>query len=122
MKTLTKAEEEIMQILWKLKKSSVKGIVAEFPNPKPAYNTISTIIRILENKGVVTYEKKGKSHLYYPLLEKQEYSNQSINTLVNNYFQGSFKSLVSFFVDKNDVDVSDIESLLKEINNKNSKS
>lgn len=118
MKTLTKAEEEIMQILWKLKRSSVKAIVDEFPNPKPAYNTVSTIVRILETKGFVDYEKKGKSHLYYPIIQKEDYSNQSLNKLVNNYFQGSFKSLVSFFVDKNDVDVSDIESLLNEINKK----
>ncbi|GGF74910.1 BlaI/MecI/CopY family transcriptional regulator [Wenyingzhuangia marina] len=118
MKTLTKAEEDIMQILWRLKKSSVKALIKEFPDPKPAYNTVSTIVRILENKGYVDYEKKGKTHLYFPLLEKNEYSNQSINQLVNNYFQGSFKSLVSFFVDKNDVDLSDIESLLKEMNDK----
>lgn len=122
MKTLTKAEEDIMQILWRLQKSSVKAIIDEFPEPRPAYNTVSTIVRILQNKGFVDFEKKGKSHLYYPLLQKQEYSNQSLNKIVNNYFQGSFKSLVSFFVDKNDVDVSDIESLLKEINDKSDKS
>ncbi len=120
MKQLTKAEEEIMQILWQLQKSNVKDIIAELPEPKPAYNTVSTIVRILETKGFVDYEKQGKGHLYFPIVKKQDYSNQSINTLVDNYFQGSFKSMVSFFVKKNDVDLKDMESILKEINKNNS--
>ena len=116
MKQLTKAEEEIMQALWQLKKANVKSVIEILPEPKPAYNTVSTIIRILESKGFVDYEKQGKSHLYYPLIDKGSYSNQSINKLVDNYFQGSFKSMVSFFVKKNDIDLDDIEGLLKEIN------
>lgn len=115
MKQLTKAEEEIMQALWSLKKANVKSVIDILPEPKPAYNTVSTIVRILESKGFVDYEKQGKGHIYYPLIDKASYSNQSLNKLVDNYFQGSFKSLVSFFVQKNDVDVKDIESLLKEI-------
>jgi len=118
MKQLTKAEEDIMQILWQLKKANVKAIIAEFPEPKPAYNTVSTIIRILESKGFVDYEKQGKGHVYFPLMKKQDYSNQSINKLVDNYFQGSFKSMVSFFVKKNDMNIKDLESVLKEINKK----
>lgn len=116
MKQLTKAEEDIMQILWQLKKANVKAIIEQLPEPKPAYNTVSTIVRILENKGFVDYEKAGKGHLYFPLMKKQDYSNQSINKLVDNYFQGSFKSMVSFFVKKNDMDIKDLESVLKEIN------
>ncbi|WP_298900649.1 BlaI/MecI/CopY family transcriptional regulator [uncultured Psychroserpens sp.] len=116
MKQLTKAEEEIMQILWQLEKANVKDVINELPTPKPAYNTVSTIIRILENKGFVDYEKQGKGHLYFPIVKKQDYSNQSINTLVDNYFQGSFKSMVSFFVKKNDVDLKDMEAILKDIN------
>jgi BlaI family penicillinase repressor len=119
MKQLTKAEEEIMQVLWHLEKANVKGVISELPEPKPAYNTVSTIIRILENKGFVDYEKQGKGHIYFPLLKKQEYSNQSINNLVDNYFQGSFKSMVSFFVKKNDVDLKDMEAILKDINKTN---
>ncbi|MDP5158026.1 MAG: BlaI/MecI/CopY family transcriptional regulator [Flaviramulus sp.] len=119
MKQLTKAEEDIMQILWLLKKANVKTIIEEFPEPKPAYNTVSTIVRILESKGFVDYEKEGKGHVYFPILEKQDYSNQSLNKLVDNYFQGSFKSMVSFFVKKNDMSVTELESVLKEINNKN---
>ncbi|MDD7886824.1 BlaI/MecI/CopY family transcriptional regulator [Flavivirga sp. 57AJ16] len=118
MKQLTKAEEDIMQILWKLKKANVKAIIEQFPEPKPAYNTVSTIVRILENKEFVDYEKKGKGHLYFPLVAKQDYSNQSINKLVDNYFQGSFKSMVSFFMKKNDMNIEDLESILKEVNKK----
>ncbi len=120
MKQLTKAEEEIMHLLWQLKKTNVKGIIAELPEPKPAYNTVSTIVRILETKGFVDYEKQGKGHIYFPIVKKQDYSNQSINNLVDNYFQGSFKSMVSFFVKKNDVDLKDMEAILKEINKKQS--
>ncbi|MEM1002691.1 MAG: BlaI/MecI/CopY family transcriptional regulator [Bacteroidota bacterium] len=118
MKQLTKGEEEIMQILWQLKRANVKRIIEALPAPKPAYNTVSTIVRILESKGFVDYEKQGKGHVYFPLMEKNDYSNQSLNKLVDNYFQGSFKSMVSFFVKKNDVDLQDIEALLKEINKK----
>ena len=120
MKQLTKAEEDIMQVLWLLKKANVKAIIDEMPEPKPAYNTVSTIVRILETKGFVDYEKEGKGHVYYPLIGKNEYSNQSINKLVDNYFQGSFKSMVSFFVKKNDINLNELESILKEINNKES--
>jgi predicted transcriptional regulator len=119
MKQLTKAEEEIMHVLWQLEKANVKEVINELPEPKPAYNTVSTIIRILENKGFVDYKKQGKGHIYFPLLKKQEYSNQSINNLVDNYFQGSFKSMVSFFVKKNDVDLKDMEAILKDINKTN---
>jgi len=118
MKQLTKAEEDIMQILWQLKQANVKAIIDELPKPKPAYNTVSTIVRILESKGFVDYKKQGKGHIYFPLVAKQDYSNQSINKLVDNYFQGSFKSMVSFFVKKNDLDINDMEALLKEINKK----
>ncbi|GFZ81953.1 transcriptional regulator [Aquaticitalea lipolytica] len=118
MKQLTKAEEEIMQVLWQLERANVKAIIDELPEPKPAYNTVSTIVRILESKGFVNYEKEGKGHLYFPVLQKHEYSNQSINSLVDNYFQGSFKSMVSFFVKKNDINLQELESVLKEVNKK----
>ncbi|MBV7269625.1 BlaI/MecI/CopY family transcriptional regulator [Winogradskyella luteola] len=116
MKQLTKAEEQIMQALWQLKKANVKSIIEILPEPKPAYNTVSTIVRILESKSFVDYEKQGKGHVYFPIVDVDAYSNQSINKLIDNYFQGSFKSMVSFFVQKNDMDVKDIETLLTEIN------
>ncbi|PCJ98077.1 MAG: CopY family transcriptional repressor [Flavobacteriaceae bacterium] len=115
MKQLTKAEEEVMQILWQLEKCNVAAIIEELPEPKPAYNTVSTIVRILESKGFVDYEKKGKGHVYFPILKKADYSNQSINKLVDGYFQGSFKSMVSFFMKKNDMSLTELESILKDI-------
>ena len=118
MKQLTKAEEEIMQALWQLEKANVKTIIEGLPEPKPAYNTVSTIVRILESKGFVDYEKQGKGHVYFPLVQKNEYSNQSINKLVDNYFQGSFKNMVSFFMKKNDISLNELEVILEEINKK----
>ncbi|MFD2588531.1 BlaI/MecI/CopY family transcriptional regulator [Croceitalea marina] len=115
MKQLTKAEEEVMQLLWQLEKANVAALVAELPEPKPAYNTVSTIVRILEDKGFVGHDKVGKGHVYFPLIKKSEYSNQSINKLVDGYFQGSFKSMVSFFMKKNDVSVGELEDILKKI-------
>lgn len=115
MKQLTKAEEEVMQMLWELEKCNVAAIIDELPEPKPAYNTVSTIVRILESKGFVDHEKEGKGHIYFPLVKKSDYSNQSINKLVDGYFQGSFKSMVSFFMKKNDMSLSELKSILKEI-------
>lgn len=116
MKQLTKAEEEVMQVLWQLEKSNVAAVIEELPEPKPAYNTVSTIIRILEDKGFVSHEKLGRGYLYFPLVQKADYSNQSINKLVDGYFQGSFKSMVSFFMKKNDMSLTELEAILKEIN------
>ncbi|WP_431126056.1 BlaI/MecI/CopY family transcriptional regulator [Flagellimonas flava] len=115
MKQLTKAEEEVMQFLWKLEKANVAAIIDELPEPKPAYNTVSTIVRILEDKGFVSHEKVGKGHLYFPLVRKEEYSNQSISKLVDGYFQGSFKSMVSFFMKKNDISLSELEEIMQTI-------
>nr|WP_299383012.1 BlaI/MecI/CopY family transcriptional regulator [Allomuricauda sp.] len=117
MKQLTKAEEEIMQQLWQLGKANVAAILQEFPEPKPAYNTVSTIIRILEDKGFVDHEKVGKGHVYFPLVIKEEYSNQTLSKLVDGYFQGSFKSMVSFFMKKNDISLSELEEVMRKIKN-----
>ncbi|MDT0645834.1 BlaI/MecI/CopY family transcriptional regulator [Zunongwangia sp. F260] len=118
MKQLTKAEEEIMHVLWDLEEANVAAIIEELPEPKPAYNTVSTIVRILENKEFVDHRKKGKGYIYFPVIEKETYSNQSMNKLINNYFNGSFKSMVSFFMKKNEMDTKDLEAILKEINKK----
>lgn len=115
---LTKAEEQIMQVLWDLDQASVKEVIAELPNPKPAYNTVSTIIRILESKEFVGHEPKGRGYVYHPIIDKETYSNQSLHKLMNGYFNGSFKSLVSFFVKENKMDVHELESILKDINKK----
>jgi len=116
MKQLTKAEEDIMQVLWDLGEANVASIIEQFPEPKPAYNTVSTIVRILESKDFVNYRKEGRGHIYFPKVKKTEYSNQSLNKLMDGYFQGSFKSMVSFFMKKNDISISEMESIMKEIN------
>lgn len=116
MKQLTKAEEDIMQILWDLGEGNVASIIEELPEPKPAYNTVSTIVRILESKGFVDYRKEGRGHIYFAKVKKTEYSNQSINKLVDGYFQGSFKSMVSFFMKKNEISINELEQILRDIN------
>ncbi|MCH3884434.1 BlaI/MecI/CopY family transcriptional regulator [Tenacibaculum aquimarinum] len=117
-KQLTKAEEQLMQVLWQLKEASVKEVIEELPIPKPAYNTVSTIIRILETKEFVGHKAKGRGYVYFPLIEKAAYSNQSLHKLMNGYFEGSFKSMVSFFVKENKMDINELETILKEVNKK----
>jgi BlaI family transcriptional regulator, penicillinase repressor len=117
-KQLTKAEEQIMHVLWDLEESSVKEIIEKLPIPKPAYNTVSTIIRILETKEFVGHKQEGRGYVYYPLIQKDMYSNQTLHKVMDGYFDGSFKSMVSFFVKKNDMDISELETILKEINKK----
>lgn len=120
MKQLTSAEEDIMKILWDIEEGNVALILEQIPEPKPAYNTVSTIVRILESKGFVSYNKQGRGHIYYPIIKKSEYSNQTLNELVDGYFQGSFKSMVSFFVKKNDISLKEMEEIMKEINKRES--
>jgi predicted transcriptional regulator len=115
-KQLTKAEEQIMQVLWDLQEASVKEVLAKLPEPKPAYNTVSTIIRILENKKFVGHKPIGRGFAYHPVIDKETYSNQRLHKLMNGYFDGSFKSMVSFFVKENKMDISELESILKEVN------
>lgn len=121
MKQLTKAEEEIMQVLWDLQIANVNQVIDTLPEPKPKYNTVSTIIRILESKGFVDHEQEGKGYKYFPTVKKSDYSNQSINRLMDNYFQGSFKSMVSFFMKKNDISLKEMEDILKNIDEDNTK-
>lgn len=109
---LTRGEEEIMQILWDIGKGFVKNIVERFGDPKPAYNTVSTLVRILETKGFVGHTAYGKTHEYYPLIARDEYRKQYLNTLLNNYFGGSFRQLASFFMKHEHMDIREIEDIL----------
>lgn len=115
MKELTKAEDQIMQILWKLEKGFVKDIIDKMPNPKPAYNTVSTITRILEKKGFVGYKAYGKTHEYYPLVAKEKYTKFYLNNMISGYFNGSFQNLVSFFAKEEKMDLKDIDTLVKKL-------
>ena len=109
---LTRAEEEVMQILWELGKGFVKDLVERYREPKPAYNTVSTLIRILEQKGFVGHKAYGKTHEYYPLVSKDVYRKQFLNNMISEYFSGSFKQLVSFFAREEKIDRKEMEELL----------
>lgn len=115
MKSLTRAEEEIMQSLWNVKKGFVKEIIEGLPNPKPHYNTVSTIIGILVEKGYVNYKAYGRSYQYYPTISKEEYSKRTMKKFLKGYFEGSFANMVSYFARQKDVDLQEVENALKEI-------
>ena len=115
MKELTKAEEQVMQILWDIEQGFVKDVLAKMPEPKPAYNTVSTIIRILEKMGFVGYKAYGKTHEYFPLVDKKTYSNFYLKNFIGGYFGGSFQKLVSFFAKENEMDIRDFQSLMDHV-------
>jgi BlaI family transcriptional regulator, penicillinase repressor len=111
---LTRAEEQIMQILWDRKKGLVKDIRESFSDPKPARNTVSTVIRILEKKGYVGHKAYGNVHLYHPLVSKSEYSKSQLFGLMEGYFNNSFPAMASFFAREKDLSVQDLEELLED--------
>ncbi len=114
-KELTKAEEQVMQAIWAVGQGFANEIVAAIDEPKPAYNTILTIVRILEKKGFVAHETFNKANRYYPIVSREEYSSQMLGRMAKNYFGSSFRSMVSFLVDKKAVTFEDLESLTKEL-------
>ncbi len=113
IKELTRAEEQIMQELWELKTAFVRDIIDRLPEPKPAYNTVSTIVRILETKGVVAHRAFGKSHQYYPLISKEEYRDFATSKLLTGYFDNSAQNMLSFFLKEEKLDLKDADELLK---------
>lgn len=115
MKELTKAEEQVMQLLWQKEKAFVKDLIEEMPEPKPAYNTVSTIIRILEKKGFVGHTAYGKTHEYHPLVSKKEYTRSFMRNFMRNYFSGSFKEMVSFFAQQDNMSLSDLNELMDDV-------
>ena len=112
---LTKAEEQVMQYLWEIRKGFLKDVLELFPEPKPHTNTVSTILKVLKEKEFVDYAVHGRQHEYFPLISKETYSGKSIKSLVKNYFEGSYRNAVSFLVEKNEMSVEDLEMLLKEL-------
>jgi predicted transcriptional regulator len=112
MKELTRAEEQIMHVLWFLGQAYVKDIIERIPEPKPAYNTVSTIVRILEKKGFVGHEAFGKTHRYRPLVAKEDYTQAFLRSFVRNYFDNSYQELVSFFAKDRDMSLSELEEIL----------
>lgn len=117
MEKLTNKEEQIMLILWRKKKAFVKEIIEEMNEPKPHYNTVSTTIRILEDKGVVAHESFGKSHQYYPLVSQDAYKKKFVSGIVDSYFSNSFKNMVSFFAKKEKISADELKEIIQMIEN-----
>lgn len=115
MKELTKAEEQIMQVLWQIEKGFVKDILAKMPEPKPAYNTVSTIVRILEKKGFVRHTAFGKSHQYHPSVARDDYKKQFMKNFIGNYFGGSFQRMASFFAKEENLSLDEMDQIMNAI-------
>ncbi|GAB4237122.1 MAG: BlaI/MecI/CopY family transcriptional regulator [Ekhidna sp.] len=113
MKELTKAEEQLMQYLWALEKAYLKDIVEQYPEPAPAYTTISTVVNVLVKKGFVGFNTHGKSREYYPLLSKEKYTRQSMKGLMNNFFDNSARQFASFFASQEDISVEELQEIRK---------
>ena len=110
---LTKAEEQIMQVIWKLDKAFLREIIEALPNPKPHNNTVATILKILVEKEFVGINTFGRMHQYYPLVAKDAYSKSTLKTIVKSYFEGNYSNAVSFMVKENGLSIEDLELLLK---------
>lgn len=117
MKKLTQAEEEIMQILWDLKEGFVKDIIDRMPDPKPAYSTVSTVIRVLEKKGFIGHKAYGNTYLYHPLVEEGNYKSFYLNEVIDSYFGGSFSRLASFFMKDKKLSTKDLDDIMKDVKN-----
>lgn len=115
IRELTRAEEQVMQILWDLEKGMASQVLEKFDEPKPAYNTVSTIIRILEQKGFVGHKAYGRTHEYYPLVSKKDYTRMYFSNFVTNYFGNSYQSLVSFFAKDSRLSLKELEEIQKTI-------
>jgi len=113
IKSLTKAEEQIMQILWNLKEGVVKDVVDGFEEPKPAYTTVATVLTVLEKKGFVERKKVGNVNLFFPEISKKEYTGFQFKTLLSDYFNGSFPKMATFFARENNIGIEELEEMLK---------
>ena len=116
MQELTKAQEEILQILWDIKEGVVTDVIDQLPEPKPAYNTVSTVIRVLEKKGYVSHKVYGKTHVYFPKVTKQEYSRHFFSGTLKGFFNNSVNQFVSFFVKQKKLSINQLKELKKLIN------
>jgi predicted transcriptional regulator len=110
-KRMTPAEEEVMQVLWKIEKGIIKDILKEFPNPKPAYNTISTVLRVMEHKGFVAHEGVGVFYHFYPLISKEAYAKSQVKSLIKTYFESSLPMLTAAFAKEENLSFADIEQI-----------
>ncbi len=118
MKPLTRAEEQVMKVLWQLGNELLMEIVEKMPEPQPHKNTVATILKTLVDKNFVSIEPLGRIHRYHPEISKDDYSSTSLTNVVKGYFEGSFSNVVSFLVDENKLSVEDLELLLKQLKKK----
>ena len=114
-KRLTKAEEEIMLILWNLREATIRDVMSELKQPGTPYTTVSTVVRVLEKKGFVSHKAVGTTYLYYPLVEKKDYLRGYLSGIVSNYFDGSFSRMAAFFARENDLDMGELHELITDI-------
>ena len=113
MTDLTKAEEKIMKILWDIERGFIKDIIEQYPDPKPPYNSVSTIVRVLVQKNIVGYKAYGNSHQYYPLISKEEYSKGQLSRLISDYYNNSLKQVVNFFSESKKLDEKELGEVMK---------
>ena len=113
IRDLTKAEEQVMQILWEMEEAIVRDIVNKFPEPRPAYNTVSTVLRVLEKKEIVNHKAYGTTYVYFPLVSKKEYSKFQFTNLIRNYFNGSFPKMAAFFAQENNLSIHELEEMME---------
>lgn len=118
MNKLTTKEEEIMHVLWNLKKAFVKDVVSELPHPKPHYNTVSTVIRKMEDKGFIAHESFGNTHRYYPAISMETYRNRYFSNAIHHYFENSYKNVVSFFANEEKISVDELREIIELIEKK----
>jgi predicted transcriptional regulator len=122
MKEITKAQEDLLKALWQIKEGAVSDILDNLEEPKPAYNTVATVIKVLEKKGYVSHKTFGKTHVYYPVVSKKDYAQHILKDTFKGLFNGSLNQLVSTFVKSKDISLGELEELrdlvVKEINNK----
>jgi len=114
-KRLTKAEEEIMLVLWKLKEATIREVINKLDDPEIPYTTVSTVVRVLEKKEIVGHRAVGTTYLYHPMVEKKDYLKGYLSGIVSNYFDGSFSNLAAFFAKENDLNLSELQNLVGEI-------
>ncbi|WP_461787927.1 BlaI/MecI/CopY family transcriptional regulator [Pedobacter sp.] len=112
MRELTKAEEQVMLILWELKEAIVKDVIDQMDPPKPAYNTVSTVIRVLEGKGFIDHKAVGNTHIYFPIVSEAQYKHFAFDKVMNNYFENSYESLVSFLVKEKKMDMAQLDEII----------
>ena len=119
MQKLAKREEQIMQVFWELEKAFVKEVVEKLPEPKPHYNSVSTMIRILAEKGFISHESFGKTHRYFPIISKEEYQKTVVNDLLGKYFDNSYSKMVSFFAKEEKISEAELQKIINQIKKQN---